>query len=71
MKVKNQEATNISIIFIFLTLFIIIDGICFSKIFKIDDLIYDSILNRTSKKDISDCLNFKERWEWLSYILVP
>ena len=71
MKVKKNKVTNSSITFILLTLFIIIEGICFSKIFKIDDLIYDSILNRTSKKEISDYLNFKERWKWLSYILVP
>lgn len=69
---KKHIPTNISVLFFLLVSLIIIVGIAFSRIFKIDDLIYSTISNNsTSSKEISEYLSFKDKWEWVSYFLVP
>jgi hypothetical protein len=55
---------------ILIFLFIIINYI-FKITLKIDDLTIDSLASQISYEQIQEILDFKDKWQWLEYIISP
>jgi hypothetical protein len=62
---------KIKLLFILLSLLIMIEGFFLNKIFDIDNLIINSLLNNSTQKEIEKYLEFRDKWFYVSYALVP
>ncbi len=66
MTIKKK---SIKLILIISLLFAV--SITTNKILKIDNLIYNSIADKLSTKQISDYFEFQDKWKWVGYIILP
>ena len=42
-----------------------------TKLLKIDELVLNSLAENLAQNQINETITFKEKWQWLSYALIP
>lgn len=57
--------------FILLIIFLIILTYLNTKLLKIDELVLNSLVENLAQNQIEETITFKEKWQWLSYALIP
>jgi len=57
--------------FLLLCFLTVITGISIIYIFNIEELTYFTIQNKVTKEQLEEIFNFKKKWEWVSYFIIP
>ena len=60
-----------NIIFILVSTFYILNSIITKALLDIDHLVYNSLAEKLTSSQINEILNFQEKWQWVTYALIP
>lgn len=75
MLLKQTPLFNITMknlhIFTLLTIIYLILNYLSQNILNTEDLLVTSLAEQLTNKQIEDILNFKEKWNWINYVLLP
>ncbi len=62
---------NTSFLCLALCVLTIVLGFLSQEILKTDQLVINSLAERLTNDQIQDALNFKQKWQWINYVLLP
>lgn len=62
---------NNSVLFFLLVFFYVCFGLLLSNILQTNELLLDNLSQKLSSEQIIKVLEFKDKWEWITYILAP